>query len=123
MEAPTKILILMGIIMNDIKLENDIPKYKKKKNSSTSKSKEKSNHKHEYVDCLLVEKDENRPYKAKYCSICGKVNDVKFFEFTPCESAYSRLLNDDEVFEKYKDLESIYIDNIWKLKYISVDNN
>lgn len=113
----------MGIIMNNIKLENDIPKYRKKKKSSTSKSNEKSNHKHEYVDCLLVTKNENRPYKAKYCSICGKVSDIKFFEFVPSDATYSRMLSDDEVFEKHKDLEHIYIDEIWKLKYISINNN
>lgn len=99
-------------------LDNEIPKYIKKKESSVSKSKVKSKHKHKYVDCLLTkDKDNDRPYKAKYCKICGKIGDIKFFETEQTEDGYYRVLDTDEVFEKYKDLEIIHIEDIWQ-KYI-----
>ena len=101
-------------------LDNEIPKYIKKKKSSVSKSKVKSKHKHEYVDCLLI-KDNDRPYKAKYCKICGKIGDIKFFETEQTEDGYYRVLDTDEVFEKYKDLEIIHIEDIWQ-KYVVLDN-
>lgn len=96
--------------MNDY--SNDVPKYIKKKESSVSKSKVKSKHNHEYVNCLLV-KDNDRPYKATYCKICGKIGNINFFETERTENGYFRILDTDEVFEKYKDLERFYIDDIW----------
>lgn len=101
-------------------INNEIPKYIKKKESSVSKSKEKSKHKHEYVDCLLVENN-RYPHKATYCKICGKIGDRKFFEAERTEDGYYRILDTDEVFEKYKDLEKIYIEDIWQ-KYVVLDN-
>lgn len=97
--------------MNDY--GNEVPKYIKKKESSISKSKKKSKHKHEYVNCLLV-KDNDRPYKATYCKICGKIGNINFFETERTENGYFRILDTDEVFEKYKDLEKIYIDDVWQ---------
>lgn len=105
--------------MNNLKLENDIPKHKKKKNSSTSKSKEKSKHKHEYKDCLLITKERSMPYKAKYCTICGKIGDCCFFETVPCENGMLMTLNSKEMFEKYKDLEKFHINDIFQ-KYVSI---
>lgn len=96
--------------MNDY--GNDVPKYIKKKESSVSKSKKKSKHKHEYVDCLFV-KDNGHPYKATYCKICGKIGERNFMEVEQTEDGYFRILDTDEVFEKYKGLEKIYIDDIW----------
>ena len=100
-------------------LENDIPKHRKRKESSTSKSKVKSNHKHEYVDCLLVVGENRRPHKATYCKICGKIGDLAFFDTVPCGNGFSRILDTDEVYEKYKDLEKIYVDDIWQ-KYVPI---
>lgn len=97
-------------------INNEIPKYIKKKESSVSKSKVKSKHKHEYVDCLLI-KDNDRPYKATYCRICGKIGDYNFYEVERTEDGYYRVLDTDEVFEKYKDLEKIYVEDIWQ-KYV-----
>ena len=102
-------------------LENDIPKYIKKKESSVSKSKVKSKHKHEYVDCLLITGN-NRPYKGTYCKICGKIGKIRFFESERNEDGYLRLLDHDEIFEKYKDLEKIYIEDIWQ-KYVVLKEN
>lgn len=103
---------------------NEIPKYIKKKKSSVSKSKEKSKHKHEYVDCLLIE-DDRKPYKATYCKVCGKVGDVKFFESGKTDHGTYRMLNEEEVFERYKNLPVIQVKDIFQ-KYIPInveDNN
>ena len=97
--------------------DEEIPKHIKKKESSTSKSKAKSKHKHEYVDCLLVVKE--YPHKAAYCKICGKINDMKFFETEKTEYGTYRMLDTDEIYEKYKDLEKIDVDSIWQ-KYVPI---
>lgn len=99
--------------------EDEIGKYKKKKESNISKSKRKSNHKHEYKDCLLIEK-ENKPHKSKYCVICGKIDDVKFFETTKLNEHFYRQLKDKEIFDKYKELEQFYVDSIWN-KYVGLN--
>lgn len=98
---------------------NDIPKHIKKKESSVSKSKAKSKHKHEYVDCLLVEEN-GYPRKGTYCKICGKIGKFNFFEIEP-ENGHWRMLDTDEIFEKYKDLEKVYVNDIWQ-KYVALDN-
>lgn len=98
-------------------IENEIPKHRKKKNSSTSNANEKSDHKHEYVDCLFIEK--TFPHKGTYCKLCGKIGDLSFFETTKTEDGYRLVLEAEEVFEKYKDLEQIHVDSIWQ-KYIPV---
>ena len=95
-------------------LENDIPKHRKKKDSSTSKSKSKSKHKHEYVDCLLITGSDKRPHKATYCKICGKIGNINFFETELTGNGLYRQLSVDEVYEKYNDLENIYVDDIWQ---------
>ena len=100
-------------------IDNEIPKYKKKKPSSTSKSSTKSKHKHEYIECLLIEK--GHPYRAIVCKICGKINDLHFFESERCEDGMQRMLDDDEVFEKYKDLEKIEIESVFQ-KYVPIVN-
>ena len=97
-------------------IDNEIPKHRKKKQSSTSKSSTKSKHKHEYKEVLLIHN--NRPHWATVCKICGKIGDLYFFETEKCEFGY-RGLDSDEVYEKYKYLENIVIDDIWQ-KYVSV---
>lgn len=74
-------------------------------------------HKHEYVDCLFVDK-KNMPRKGTYCKICGKIGDLDLFE-AEIECGCYRVLYDDEVFEKYKDLEKIYIEDIFQ-RYVCV---
>ena len=97
-------------------IENEIPKHRKKKQSSTSKSSTKSKHKHEYKEVLLIHND--RPHWATACKICGKIGDLHFYEAEKCEFGY-RGLDVDEVFEKYKDLEKIVIEDIWQ-KYVPI---
>ena len=98
-------------------LNNEIPKYHKKKQSSTSKSSTKSKHKHEYKPCLLIHN--NHPHWATVCKICGKIGNLHFFETEHTEDGYYRSLDNDEVYEKYKDLEKYYIEDIWQ-KYVPV---
>ena len=102
--------------MNDY--GNEVPKYIKKKESSVSKSKMKSKHKHEYVDCLFVKN--GYPHKGTYCKICGKIGDFEIFELEEFENGLFRILDHDEIFEKYKDLEKIYMENIFQ-KYVVLD--
>lgn len=98
----------------------EIPKHRKKKDSFTSKSSSKSKHKHDYSkECLLITNDDNHPHYATYCSICGKIENVKFFESEKEDSGYYRILDVEEVYEKYKNLEKIYLDDIWQ-KYIPI---
>lgn len=97
----------------------EVPRYIKKKKSSVSKSKEKSKHKHEYVDCLLID-GKNKSYKATYCKFCGKVGDIDFFETERTECGICRILNSEEVFEKYRSLPQIQIEYIFQ-KYVPID--
>lgn len=109
--------------MREIKImnysEKDITKHIKKKKSSVSKSKEKSKHKHEYLDCLLIE-DNGKPHKATYCKICGKIGDIKFCDTEKTDHGTYRMLNAQEVFEKYNDLHQIHIKDIFQ-KYVPID--
>ena len=105
--------------MKDKFYDDDIPQYKKKKNSNKSKSKEKSKHKHEYEDCLLIVN--MNPHRAKYCKICGRISNVKFYETRFDEdSGVSIVMDKDEIFEKYAGLPKIDVDTIWD-KYVSLD--
>lgn len=97
---------------------NDIPKYTKKTSSNTSKSNRKSKHKHHYEDCLLIK--DAKPYKARYCCECGKIDSVCFFiSIKDEEHSGYRVLTDDEVFEKYKDISQFYVEDIW-CKYVTL---
>lgn len=96
-------------------IEQEIPKYKKKTKSNTSKSSNKAKHKHEYKECLLINK--NSPYLASYCVICGKIYNWTICT-EKCEHGY-RMLNDEEVFEKYKNLEKYIVEDLWA-KYLSM---
>lgn len=97
--------------------DNEIPKYFKKKNPSISKAKEKSKHKHLYIDCLLIE--DGRPYKSTYCTVCGKIKNTKFGEFVLLDNGKNKMLNDNEIFEKYKDLTHFKVYSIFQ-KYVLI---
>ena len=96
---------------------NEIPKYRKKK-PSKSKSANKSDHKHQYDDCLLID-EENRPHKAEYCVICGKINNVKAFETDRLDGGRFRMLTCDDIFHKYKGLKQFQVKDMWD-KYVSI---
>ncbi|MBE5850917.1 MAG: hypothetical protein E7298_12425 [Lachnospiraceae bacterium] len=94
---------------------DEIPKYKKKTKSSISKTECKADHKHQYRKCLLIY--EEHPYLAHYCTSCGKVRN-----WSKCiqksENGY-RELRDDEVYELYKDLIQVRVDDLY-LKNLQV---
>ena len=91
---------------------SEVPKHKKRKQSSTSKSSNKAKHKHEYKECLFINKE--HPHRGTYCTICGKVGDIHFFESERIEGGMYRQLDYDEVFELYKHLEQVHIDDIFQ---------
>lgn len=96
---------------------NEIPKHKKKKQSSVSKIEKKSRHKHVYADCLLICNES--PHKARYCTVCGKIKNIKFSITDPVyRNNYTcyRMLTDAEIYEKYKNLPQFEITNLWQDK-------
>lgn len=104
--------------MNNI--GDETPKHRKKKESSVSKSKEKSKHKHEFKEYLLITMDDDKPHKASCCKICGKISGVKFCEGEKTEHGTYRMLHSEEIYEKYKNLEKVYILYIFQ-KYIPIN--
>ena len=98
--------------------KSEIPKHKKKKQSSSSKSKNKSKHKHEYTECLFIEK--GHPHRGTYCTICGKIGDIHFFETEKTDKGYYRQLEYDEVYEMYKHLEQVQVDDLFQ-KFVPLD--
>ena len=105
--------------MNNFEKE-EIPKYKKKKNSSVSRSIDKSKHKHEYKEYLLITNKDKKPHRANICKVCGKIDNVCLFDTDEVDGIY-RMLSSEEVYEKYKHLEKIYVDDIYQ-KYIPISN-
>jgi len=97
--------------------DSESPKHKKKTKSSTSKSSSKSKHKHEYRECLFIER--GHPHRGTYCSICGKIGDMHFFEVERTDDGYYRQLDYDEVFKMYKHLDQIKIDDIFQ-KFVPI---
>lgn len=97
-------------------INDETPKHKKKKQSNTSKSNKKSKHKHKYKECLLVY--DMSPHWAQVCEICGKIYNWHFSESKRTEYGYT-IMTDDEVFEKYKDLDQYYTDDIWQ-EYVPI---
>lgn len=94
----------------------DTARHKKKKPSSVSKSKTKSTHAHSYAECLLVEPDGD-PHRAKYCTICGKINDVKFMETEKTDHSTYRALTGNETWERYRHLPTFPVNSIFD-KYV-----
>lgn len=99
--------------LEDFGFEEKMPNdFGKKKETSKSKSSRKSKHKHEYKDCLLIDRSKYKHIcKALYCTICGKIHDLRFGESVK-EGRWYRPLTNEEILEKYKDLEKIYVDDI-----------
>lgn len=96
-------------------ITNEVPKYRKKKQS---KSDNRADHRHEYSDCLLIV--DSKPYKAKYCTACGKISNL-YFGITESKGKFRRILDSDEVFEKYKGLPQFTVSSI-KDKYVTMKN-
>lgn len=95
----------------------EIPKYKKK---SSTKHTSRSDHKHNYDDCLLVD-NENRPYKANYCVVCGKIKDLKFWQTVRKDDNTYLQLDSDEVFKMFADLPTFKVVSCWD-KYVILND-
>ena len=92
----------------------EIPKYKKK---SKHKPVQKAKHKHTYKICLIKDEHGNY-YKTEYCTICYKRGDINYFEYEQSSPQIFRMLDNDEVKRKYKDLEVFYVKDILNTKYL-----
>lgn len=97
---------------------DEVPKYKKKVNKAVTKSK----HKHTYKSCLLKDKSRLGKYSiGEYCTICGKIGNIKFFDTVSLEdSKYSRVLSNDELLKKYSHYEIKEVADILKTKKVEV---
>lgn len=84
---------------------------KRSKTSSLSKSFKKSKHKHMYQPCLLSEN--SRLCRASYCTICGKINDLRFSETERLPSGCYRLLSQEEVWNLYKDYPVFEVSDVF----------
>ena len=79
----------------------------------------KYDHKHTYDNkCLLHDINMDTYFLSSYCIICGKIGIIsKDSELVEGHKWY-RMLSDEELLEKYKDLEIIDVD-IFKDKFIN----
>lgn len=78
----------------------------------------KSNHKHSYENCLLQFRGFRRSIGlGKRCSICGfiKIQNLFITDENPDTGCF-KLLNDNEILEKYNGLPIYGYD--WNVKYI-----
>lgn len=117
--------------MNNFEKE-EIPKYKKKKPSSTSKSLDKTRHKHSYDGKCITKYPPfipgGNPYMCitTYCTVCGKIYNSEhpyveedITRKNGLTTKRRRLMKNEEILEKYKDLEVIEL-NEYGQKYVSI---
>lgn len=97
-------------------IKDEIPKHKKKVKKTVKKSK----HKHIYKDCLFFERNSNEYKKGEYCEVCGKIGDFKLFEGVRINNRLSRMLSQEEILEKYKDLEIKEVENLIEDKNVAI---
>ncbi len=107
--------------------DDEIGKYKKKTESDTSKSKMKSRHKHIYKSCLITGSLGNMALQhvsiASYCTICGKIGgniDSERKASERLDDGRYRMLRNEEIFERNKDLEVFDIGDMWT-KYVPLN--
>lgn len=98
----------------------------------------KSKHKHTYTDCLLVcmeqyllhkEQVVERCYKATYCSVCGKIGNIEFWQHT-CDTIYimgtpkkvRRMVHftTQEMQTTFPNIPIFHIEDKWKTKYVPI---
>lgn len=61
---------------------------------------------------------ENGPHKAQYCTICGKIGNIEFFETEKVNGGY-RMLTNAEIYNKYKNIIKFEIESIFQ-KYVVI---
>ena len=99
-------------------MDEEVPKYRKK----AYKTVKKSSHKHKYEECLLHDNDGHYSH-ATYCTECGKVGDVNFFECKQTEGRWRMMMSNKEIYEKYKHLITFEIDGIYTNKYVKLEED
>ena len=132
--------------MKNNQYDNEIPKYKKQKENHISKTNKKSKHKHQYDECLIrykwnfnsnaftqEEKDKIHTSLSSYCVICGKING--YLQNGKCRMEIEKLekerqngkpyyvgIPEKEIYKRYYDkLPVFYVDNIYKDKYVNLE--
>lgn len=69
-----------------------------------SEANRKSDHKHLYEFALVKTEDIYR--RIKYCTICGKINNIFFFETIKVEGMhFNKIMTSKEILSKYNDLK------------------
>lgn len=99
-------------------------RYKKRTASNVSRVKNRSRHKHQYVDVLISVGPSNSLYTGRICTVCGKIKDLKLAtdRVEIDGKIYYRMLTDEKIREKYKDLKEYHIDN-HSQKYVKLEKN
>lgn len=99
-------------------------RYKKRTDSDVSKVKNRSRHKHQYVDVLISVGPSNSLYTGRICTVCGKIKDLKLAtdRVEIDGKMYYRMLTDEKIREKYKDLKEYHIDN-HSQKHVKLEEN
>lgn len=62
-----------------------------------------------------------KPCPGTYCKLCGKIDHVNTFCAEKIEGVYHSL-SDEEIYEKYKHLNKVYIDDIFQ-KYAPLSHD
>lgn len=94
----------------------------------------KANHKHVYRNCLVTcigtdpidtNKTVEHCYRAQYCTICGKLTNLKFFETARSEYGTRLLLSlsTSEMQKQYPDFPTFSVNSIWKDKFVQIDDD
>lgn len=94
----------------------------------------KSKHKHTYADCLLVcmeryplhkEQVVERCYMATYCSVCGKIGNIEFWQTIDdivngkkCKRIV--YFTTEEMQTLFPDIPIFHIEDKWKTKYVPI---
>lgn len=80
--------------------------------------KTKSNDKHLYKLCLIREKLSNRYFLAEYCILSGEICEFWLFGNETVEDGHYRVLFQNELLEKYKNIEVREVEDIFKDNFI-----
>lgn len=111
--------------------DNEIPKRIKKKESHVSKAKKKAQHKHQYAECLirykLQDKEDINTDLKKYCTICGKINNLKLKDYR-AKTSIKRgrgyyLFSDEELYDRYHDkMPVFYVNDYFNENYVNLED-
>lgn len=109
------------MITNEINnFDDEAIRYRKKSDSNKSKASSKSDHKHQYKGCLIRVVSnghpENRVHSADYCVICGKLNNIKFFETIKTSDNHYRVMTNSDILDMYPDRDIFDINDLFQAR-------